>query len=81
MNFKDFFKPSWWKIILTIVLFYMSVGLQAAKSGGRRYGFIYLRIPYGPPLGNYFYIFYLLIDIVFWYLVSCLIISLIKKRS
>ena len=81
---KELVKLSLGKIILTVILFFISILQQIFSMGGGGLGFplIYLTIPSEPPLGNTFYLLYLIIDIIFWYIISCLImLSYNKLRS
>ena len=84
MNFKDFLKPTIWKIILMIIFFapihllQLAIGFQVTSVG-----FPY-RFYHSLSTATFTYDFnliFFIIDIIFWYLISCLIISLIKKRT
>jgi preprotein translocase subunit SecE len=89
MNWKEFLKPDWRKIVLTIILFTIVTGLKwylfdTCLGCYNTY--------FGVPLAFYekivwprenemtnFLIFNLIVDIIFWYLLSCLIVWIYDK--
>lgn len=93
MAFKDFIKPTIGKIILTIVLLivfgflFWSLLQTWTDLSVRGFPFIYYEkgiMPCSPsfPTCNdniYFNIFYLLLDLIIWYLISCIIILIYNK--
>jgi hypothetical protein len=89
MGWKSFLKPSLLKVILTVVLFMaplLLVGWPSPGSEGPRYaGF---PIPFtgsgtgeGAEGENTIQWPLLIIDLVFWYLVSCLIAGALKREK
>ena len=86
MSLKEFFKPTTGKIILTAILFIIFGFLFQTATDVRMYGlpFLYYEktiIPCPPSVPNcndniYFNIFYLFLDLIIWYLISCLIIHI-----
>jgi hypothetical protein len=83
MDWKQFLKPDWKKILLTVILFLIST---------RYVSFLGLDAPYyiGFPINVYYMagwpmstkgFFYLgiVIDLIFYYLISCLIVWIYDK--
>jgi len=92
MDWKDFFKPTIGKIILLIVLFFLSTiiwdWITPVMSGGSSdIGFPFSFLSFvqwyrggGPPVSRtIFSLPLLIVDIIIWYLVSCGIVALYKK--
>ncbi len=92
MKIKEFFKLSWTKIILTIVLTLLSsnviIGYRKIINGfAYGFPFIFYRYActYGLVAGQFGgclstnYLDYLLFDLIFWFLISCLIIYIYNK--
>ncbi len=89
MNLKKFLKPDWKKIVIFLLLFFF-IGLNK-RSGACLYSekgaLVYCDNMVGLPLGFNLITDYstpidfplLFTDIVFWYLISCLIIWLYSK--
>jgi len=90
MNFKQFLKPNWRKIVVFIVLLIVSyfrvifTGI-ASISRGAPFPY-YIREcsdimigGYLPPCSSYINWNYLTFDIISWYLLSCLIIWIYDK--
>lgn len=88
MDWEEFFKPTIWKVVLTVTLLGLGFLLGGLIWGGPGLSETGLPLPFvqqvhgrTPDGGsyNFFDIAYirLIIDIVFWYLISCLIF--IKK--
>ena len=85
MNFKEFLKPTVAKIILTIILFILASVIIAQIPGHGAF----LPLPLslfksfqsGDSVVFNFSIINFILDLFIWYLISCLVISLIKKRS
>ena len=89
MNFKQFLKPDWRKILIFVIFFALS---YLRKSAGTIPALGYLFLYHGFPF-YYFSIWLnfnvvwkikilwvgLLIDVVFWYLFSCFIIWIYDK--
>jgi len=85
MNWKEFFKPDWRKILIFLVLFILSslasikiylcnmMGIGPCPIG---YGF---PLEFLYPILDFKNLINLLIDIIFWYLLSCLIIWIYDK--
>lgn len=96
MNFKEFLKPSWKKIILTIILiaiaivsFLVSLNVSmGARSGTFNYNpffiifdlilFLYFINNAGPIYGEIYLLAF--INLIYLYLLSCIIISFSKKK-
>ena len=89
MKFKDFFKPTTGKVILTIILFVFLGFLSSLVTDVARHGFPLIYYEKGlmpcPPStlicdrSPDFNFFYLLIDLIIWYLVICLIVFTYTK--
>jgi hypothetical protein len=85
MNWKKSLKPDWKKIVLTVILFLIStrytytLGLDAPTS----YGFpISVYQLGGWPAGYTGFLYIgIVIDLIFYYLISCLIIWFYDKKS
>jgi len=96
MVLKEFFKPTWIKILITIILLLITLfykwsnhcigdvcrlrGLPipfADEIGGKFYFYI---LGYSTYYGfSSFFLISLILDIIFWYLISCLIIWIYNK--
>ena len=90
MTFKQFLKPDWRKIVIFGVLFLLFSLMSYVISGSFTdvlpfIGFpsIFYRFGGMTMVGYYrsseFYLFNLLFDIIFWYLLPCLIIWIYDK--
>jgi predicted neutral ceramidase superfamily lipid hydrolase len=96
MDWKQFLKPDWRKIVLTIVIFFIPMGLGFlivlegfAKEAGQEFlPFYILRIiiilllilsPFSIILGFLPYVLKELLNLIFWYLLSCLIVWVYDK--
>ncbi len=81
MNIKDLLKPSWRKIALTIILFALVLFLSISYyfGGGFTLGFPFH--PIGPIMYNNILetTLILIMDLIFWYLISCLIVWSYEK--
>lgn len=73
MNFGSFIKPTVWKIILTVLLFIITYLFF------RGIPFTALVLMFGGP--NKINYINFIVDIVFWYLVSAIIISIFTSKS
>ena len=91
MAFKDFIKPSVWKIIIFIVLMgginYYLIStmfildariLVGVPLGFYPIGSFFLYSGQTPPVVEFSYLNFI-IDLIFWYLISCLIIFTYTK--
>ena len=90
MKFKDFFKVTWARILLTIALALLSsnwiIGYNAINNGpiyGSPLVFYSCIFPVALPeligCGSSFNLFYLLFDLIFWYIISCIITFVYNK--
>ena len=92
MNWKEFLKPDWKKIVIFVILFILFSFLMNNPFYIEDKGFplVYLDFAvYGPSLlasgtlidyrGPIFSIMNLVVDFIFWYLLSCLIIWVYNK--
>lgn len=92
---KEFLKPDWRKLILFLILMILTSAIPNFGFGiwwtgadiGRNYGFPFNFYGYGggPPLSPgeqvpfYFNVSSLVLNILVWYLISCLIIIIYDK--
>ncbi|MGB2762422.1 MAG: hypothetical protein WBC21_02670 [Minisyncoccales bacterium] len=92
---KQFLKPDWRKAILLAIFLILSTlishyGLNCITAGGgcsHIYGFPFAiysihfpaPMPYPEPISTSFNPFFIVLNIFFWYLISCLIISTYDK--
>jgi hypothetical protein len=89
MHWKSFFKPTISKVILFIILLTLVVVLAIFPGGEwQGYGFplYYLEHYYGlTPTGDYsswdWHYLNLVIDLIVWYVVSCGILTLFKRKG
>jgi hypothetical protein len=88
MNFKQFLKPDWRKIVIFIVLLIVFLPWKSDIIVGelywRAWGFPWPILAHKE--GLFLTLIYqgLIIDLIFWYLISCLIIWIydkLKKKS
>ena len=92
MNWKDFFKPTTGKVVLFLILmivlnYYListivvadAVILVGTPLGFYPVGSMQCLSPSDCPSGPEFSYVNLIIDIVFWYVVSCIIVFIYKK--
>ena len=95
MNLKEFLKPNWKKVLLTIIFAIFSFWFlyNYTGIGGPRYEpnllftivaliAAFLNLPLLIPNYNPLYetaIFYFILDLIYWYLLSCLIIWIYDK--
>ena len=93
MNFKQFFKPDWRKILIFIILLIIFFGIykykfpllagelpESVPAKGLPLP-IYLRVPIYLNLKslNHLLKVFLMIDLIFWYLISCFIVWIYDK--
>lgn len=78
MNWKEFFKISIGKIILTIILLLVAYIASWKISSGTGLPLGFFNVYFGAPTSINFV--FLIIDIIFWYVISCLIINLYHKK-
>jgi hypothetical protein len=85
-----FLKPTLWKIILTVILFSLSSALWGAYVMSRisdtfpsgfpfRYYLAWGPCPPGEICSEFNWL-YLILDIVIWYVVSALVVDLVRRR-
>lgn len=80
MTFKQFLKPDWRKIAITAIMFIFFVFFltYSIYSGGVGFSFGFpIHTSRNPSILEQIYIS--IIDLVFWYLLSCLIIWIYDK--
>ncbi|MDH7516868.1 MAG: hypothetical protein QHH19_00745 [Candidatus Thermoplasmatota archaeon] len=95
MIWKKILKPDWKKILLTVIILLpallisynepncMTMGGGCTHSEG--FPFVYHSIHHPAALPNppqpteYFNYFFIVLDVIFWYLISCVIIFLFYK--
>ena len=92
MNFKQFLKPDWRKIVISVVLFIILSYLinNPFYTEDKGFPLVFLDFAvYGPALlpsgtivdyrGPVFSLMNLIIDLIFWYILSCFIIWIYDK--
>lgn len=82
MNWKEFFKPTWKKTIIFFILFFTSllIALLTTSLVGAPLQFFYEKLCIGIPNCGYRLNWtYLIIDLLFWYVLSCFIVYIHEK--